>query len=198
MLVKALTLGNRVNLVGIASSIPLLYVALSNNPWWVAYGGRDGEHTFSAEVSPFNIAVQVLGKPVTVPILPYLNLAARLSILLAAVTIFAGSLLARKPWSKPLMSLRGLTLPILFLAGLFIGLNAVKQLAGVSLPLAGKSTLKYSIPYAGGRISTETLVEATLTQEYWIALAAGVLSALAKAVQNRVAGWPTPEDAAIR
>jgi hypothetical protein len=161
-------------------------------------GGMGDEFTFSAEVSPFNIAVQVLGKPVTVPILPYLNLAARLSILLAAVTIFVGSLLARKPWSKPLMSLRGLTLPILFLAGLFIGLNAVKQLAGVSLPLAGKSTLKYSIPYAGGRISTETLVEATLTQEYWIALAAGVLSALAKAVQNRVAGWPTPEDAAIR
>jgi hypothetical protein len=86
------------------------------------------------------------------------------------------------------MSLRGLTLPILFLAGLFIGLNAVKQLAGVSLPLAGKSTLQYSIPYAGGRISTETLVEATLTQEYWVALAAGVLSILAKAVQNRVAG----------
>jgi hypothetical protein len=188
MLVKALTLGNRVNLVGIASSILLLYVAVSNNPWWVAYGGLGGEHTFSAEVSPFNIAVQVLGKPVTVPILPYLNLAARLSILLAAVTIFAGSLLARKPWSKPLMSLRGLTLPILFLVGLFIGLNAVKQLAGVSLLLAGKSTLQYSIPYAGGRISTETLVEATLTQEYWVALVAGVLSVLAKAVQNKAAG----------
>jgi hypothetical protein len=186
MLVKALTLGNRVNLVGIASSIPLLYVALSNNPWWVAYGGLDGEYTFSAEVSPFNIAVQVLGKPVTVPILPYLNLAARLSISLAAVTIFAGSLLAGKPWSKPLMSLRGLTLPILFLAGLFIGLNPAKSFVGVGLPLVGKFTLEYSIPYAGGRITTETLADATLTQEYWTALAAGILSAIAKTVHGRV------------
>jgi hypothetical protein len=186
VLVKVLTLNNRFNLLGIASSLLLFYTALSNSPWWTMAGGMGDEFTFSAEVSPFNIAVQVLGKPVTVPILPYLNLAARLSILLAAVTIFIGSLLARKPWSKPLMSLRGLTLPILFLAGLFIGLNLAKSFVGVGLPLVGKFTLEYSIPYAGGRITTETLADATLTQEYWTALAAGILSAIAKTVHGRV------------
>jgi hypothetical protein len=184
--VKVLTLNNRFNLLGIASSLLLFYTALSNSPWWTMAGGMGDEFTFSAEVSPFNIAVQVLGKPVTVPILPYLNLAARLSILLAAVTIFVGSLLAGKPWSKPLMSLRGLTLPILFLAGLFIGLNLAKSFVGVGLPLVGKFTLEYSIPYAGGRIAAETLADATLTQEYWTALAAGILSAIAKTVHGRV------------
>jgi hypothetical protein len=164
VLVKVLTLNNRFNLLGISSSLLLFYTALSNSPWWTMAGGMGDEFIFSAEVSPFNIAVQVLGKPVTVPILPYLNLAARLSILLAAVTIFVGSLLARKPWSKPLMSLRGLTLPILFLAGLFIGLNLAKSFVGVGPPLVGKFTLEYSIPYAGGWIATETLAEATLTQ----------------------------------
>jgi hypothetical protein len=186
VLVKVLTLNNRFNLLGIASSLLLFYTALSNSPWWTMAGGMGDEFTFSAEVSPFNIAVQVLGKPVTVPILPYLNLAARLSILLAAVTIFVGSLLAGKPWSKPLMSLRGLTLPILFLAGLFIGLNLAKSFVGVGLPLVGKFTLEYSIPYAGGRITTETLADATLTQEYWTALAAGILSAIAKTVHGRI------------
>jgi hypothetical protein len=186
VLVKVLTLNNRFNLLGIASSLLLFYTALSNSPWWTMAGGMGDEFTFSAEVSPFNIAVQVLGKPVTVPILPYLNLAARLSILLAAVTIFVGSLLAGKPWSKPLMSLRGLTLPILFLAGLFIGLNLAKSFVGVGLPLVGKFTLEYSIPYAGGWIATETLADATLTQEYWTALAAGILSAIAKTVHGRV------------
>jgi hypothetical protein len=184
--VKVLTLNNRFNLLGIASSLLLFYTALSNSPWWTMAGGMGDGFTFSAEVSPFNIAVQVLGKPVTVPILPYLNLAARLSILLAAVTIFVGSLLAGKPWSKPLMSLRGLTLPILFLAGLFIGLNLAKSFVGVGLPLVGKFTLEYSIPYAGGRITTETLADATLTQEYWTALAAGILSAIAKTVHGRI------------
>jgi hypothetical protein len=186
VLVKVLTLNNRFNLLGIASSLLLFYTALSNSPWWTMVGGMGDEFIFSAEVSPFNIAVQVLGKPVTVPILPYLNLAARLSILLAAVTIFVGSLLAGKPWSKPLMSLRGLTLPILFLAGLFIGLNLAKSFVGVGLPLVGKFTLEYSIPYAGGRITTETLADATLTQEYWTALAAGILSAIAKTVHSRI------------
>jgi hypothetical protein len=186
VLVKFLTLNNRFNLLGIASSLLLFYTALSNSPWWTMAGGMGDGFTFSAEVSPFNIAVQVLGKPVTVPILPYLNLAARLSILLAAVTIFVGSLLARKPWSKPLMSLRGLTLPILFLAGLFIGLNLAKSFVGVGPPLVGKFTLEYSIPYAGGRITTETLADATLTQEYWTALAAGILSAIAKTVHGRI------------
>jgi hypothetical protein len=95
-------------------------------------------------------------------------------------------LLAGKPWSKPLMSLRGLTLPILFLAGLFIGLNLAKSFVGVGPPLVGKFTLEYSIPYAGGWIATETLAEATLTHEYWTALAAGILSAIAKTVHGRI------------
>jgi len=111
--VKALTLNHRFNLLGLASSFLLFYTALSNNPWWTVYGGIGDERTFSAEVSPFNISVEVLGKPATVPILFYLNMAARLSILLAAATTLSGSLVANKPRSKPLISLRGLMLPTL-------------------------------------------------------------------------------------
>ena len=59
---------------------------LSNNPWWTVYGGIGDERTLSAKVSPFNISVEVLGKPVIVPMLFYLTMAARLSILLVAAT----------------------------------------------------------------------------------------------------------------
>jgi hypothetical protein len=58
VLVKVLTLNNRFNLLGIASSLLLFYTALSNSPWWTMAGGMGDEFTFSAEVSPFNIAVQ--------------------------------------------------------------------------------------------------------------------------------------------
>jgi hypothetical protein len=189
--VKVLTLNHRFNLLGLASSFLLFYTALSNNPWWTiygAYGGIGNERTFSAEVSPFNISVEVLGKPVIVPMLFYLTMAARLSILLAAATTLSGSLLIKKPWSKPLISLRGLMLPLLFLAGLFVTLNLASSYANVSLPLIGRSTIRYTIDYGGLRIDTETAVEAALTQEYWIALTAGALSALAKAVHGRIAG----------
>jgi hypothetical protein len=115
-------------------------------------------------------------------------MAARLSILLAAVTTLSGSLLAKKPWSKPLISLRGLMLPLLFLAGLFVTLNLASSYANVSLPLIGRSTIRYTIDYGGLRIDTETAVEAALTQEYWISLTAGVLSVLAKADHGRIVG----------
>jgi hypothetical protein len=186
--VKVFTLNHRFNLLGVASSFLLFYTALSNNPWWTVYGGIGDEHTFSAKVSPFNISVEVLGKPVIVPMLFYLTMAARLSILLAAATTLSGSLLIKKPWSKPLISLRGLLLPVLFLAGLFVTLNLASSYANVSIPLIGRSTIKYIINYGGLRIGTETAVEAALTQEYWIALTAGILSALAKAVPGRIAG----------
>lgn len=184
---RLLTLNHRLNVLGLASSFLLLYTALSERPWWTVYGGIGDERTFSAEVSPFSVAVEVLGKPVTVPMLFYLNLAARLSILLAAATTLLGSLLIKKPWSKPLMSLRGLVLPILFLAGLSVSLNLAKTLAGVSVPLVGQSVIEFAMNYGGFRISTETPVTAALTQEYWIALAAGVLSALARAIHGKVA-----------
>jgi hypothetical protein len=176
------------NLLGLASSFLLFYTALSNNPWRTAYGGIGGERTFSAEVSPFNVSMEVLEKPVIVPMLFYLTMAARLNILLAAATTLLGSLLIKKPWSKPLISLRGLMLPLLFLVGLFVTLNLASSYANVSLPLIGRSTIRYTINYGGLRIDTETAVEAALTQEYWIALTAGALSVLARAVHGRIAG----------
>jgi hypothetical protein len=176
------------NLLGLASAFLLFYTVLSNNPWWTVYGGIGDERTFSAEVSPFNISVEVLGKPVLVPILFYLTMAARLSILLAAATTLLGSLLANKPWSKPLISLKGLLLPVLFLASLFVTLNLASSYANVSILLIGRSTIRYTINYGGLRIDTETAVEAALTQEYWISLTAGALSALAKALHGRMVG----------
>lgn len=185
-IIRALSLNYRVNLLGLASALLLFYTALSNKPWWTMTGGTVGEQTFLAEVSPFNIVVEILGKPVEVPILPYLNLAARLSILLAAAMIFIGSLLAMRAWSKPLMNIRGLLLPIFFLAGLYFGLSLAGSYVGVSLPLAGESTLEYMIHSGEFKIATETPVVAAFTQEYWLALAAGIVSVLGKAVHGKI------------
>lgn len=147
-----------------------------------------GAENLLANISPFNIAVEVLGKPLTVPILPYLNLAARLSIILAAATILAGSFLANESWSKPMMSVRGMMLPIIFICGLFIGLRMAGSYLDLSIPLTGEFTLKYTIQYGEFNIATETPATATITNKYWIAIAAGVISILAKALQGRMAG----------
>lgn len=114
-LIETVSLNRRVNVLGVAGALLLFYVALSNKPWWIMTGGSAEACTFSASISPFIFAVEVLGKPLTIPIIPYLNLAAKLSMLLAAATTLAGSPLAFKPWSKPMISTKGLLLPITFL-----------------------------------------------------------------------------------
>jgi hypothetical protein len=100
--------------------------------------------------------------------------------------ILIGSLLAKKPWSKPMMSARGFILPILFPCGLFIGLSLAGSYVGVNLPLTGESTLRYAIPYGELNIATETPVTAVLTEEYWIALTAGAFSVVAKVLQGKI------------
>jgi hypothetical protein len=79
-------------------------------------------------------------------------------------------------------------LPVLFPIGLFVTLNLASSYANVSIPLIGRSTIRYTINYGGLKIDTETAIEAAITQEYWIALTAGILSALAKAVHGRIVG----------
>ncbi|MEM0450428.1 MAG: hypothetical protein QXO17_02515 [Nitrososphaerota archaeon] len=107
--------------MGILGSLLLYYVALSDRPWWILRGGSTGERLFEIAVSPFAFSAELLGKPIIVPIIPYLNLAARLSVLLAASTTLIGSIFAGKKWSGPLLSLRGLTVPLVFLLGIIAG-----------------------------------------------------------------------------
>ncbi|MBC7130237.1 hypothetical protein H5T51_03310 [Candidatus Bathyarchaeota archaeon] len=185
-LVKALSLNYRVNLLGVASALLLFYVASSDKPWWTLIGGFQNIQTFSAEVSPFNVVVEILSKPVTVPIIPYLTLAARLSVILAATFLLIGSLLANKSWAKPMINVRGITFPIIFILGLFIGLSVAESYVGVSLPLTGDFTLTYSIPYEELNIIAEIPASATLTTEYWVALIAGILSVLARIIHSRI------------
>jgi hypothetical protein len=94
-----------------------------------------------------------------------------------------GSFLAEKEWSRPMIGFKGLMLPILFLVGLIISLEFVKNM-GIAVPLMGEFILRYEIPIGRG-IITETPSVAMLTSDYWIALLAGIISVLAWFFQRR-------------
>ncbi|MBO3810289.1 MAG: hypothetical protein FGF50_11955 [Candidatus Brockarchaeota archaeon] len=183
---KLLSLNYRLNVPGFIAAFMLFYIVSSDKPWWRMSGGLGEQRTFSANVSPFAVAVEILGKPVTVPIIPYLTLAARLSIILTATAMLVGSLLVKKTWSKPMMSIRGLILPILFLLGLYIGLRVAGSYIGVDLPLTGGFDLSYTIHH--GELSINVLIPtvAGFTEEYWIALTAGIVSALARVIHGKI------------
>ena len=182
---KKLTLGYRLNTLGLLAGVLLLYVTLSGKPWWTLIGGSMEEPTFLAEVSPFKVNIVILGKPVLIPILPYLNLAAMLSLLIASVGIIIGSLSASRDWSKPLISLKGLGMPLIFLVTIYLGLQAAQAYVGASIPLSGQFNLAYNIPYGDAIIISHTPSQSAITHEYWTALTTGILSLIAKIVHGR-------------
>lgn len=185
---RTLTLGYRANAIGLLAGVMLIYVALSGRPWWAIVGGAVEEPTFAAEVSPFRVSILILGKPVEVAILPYLNLAATLTFLLASARVIAGSLLLRKGWSKPLVPLTGLVMPIVFVPILWLGLRASEAYLRVVIPLIGEFNLLFSLAYDGEVVRVHVPSRAILTHEYYVALAVGALLLAAKVVQNATAG----------
>jgi len=114
-----LTLGYRLNLVGLLAGFLLGYVALSDRAWWVLVGGSFDRPAFLAQLSPFRVTLTALGEPVIIPIIPYLVLGTRLSILVVAGMMIAGSLTAAKSWSRHLFSLDSFWTPLGFLIFLF-------------------------------------------------------------------------------
>lgn len=180
--VNALTLGGRVNIVGVLSSLLLLYVCLSGKPWWVLVGGREGENMILVKLSPFTFYAEILRRPVVVPIIPYLNLAAELALTLTAVAMLAGSFVSRKPWSKPLVGLGGFFVPVVFLVGLVVSLRLTGSYLKVDIPIVGESTIIYTIESIKAQIPLSSM----LTTEYYTAVVAGALSLLAKVLHSRI------------
>lgn len=187
-LINILSLKHRVNTLGVASSLLLLYVLLSDKPWWILTGGSSGERTILVELSPFTFTMEVLGRPLTIPIAFYVNLAAKLSILLAIVTTILGSILVSKPWSKPMISVKGLILSVLFIVGVFALLQIVQLSVGLSnIPILGESIMKYAFKFEEVEVVVEIPLKSEITIHYWIALIAGVTSIPAKILQGRIA-----------
>jgi len=132
--------------------------------------------------------MEVLGRPLTIPIAFYVNLAAKLSILLAIVTTILGSILVSKPWSKPMISVKGLILSVLFIVGVFALLQIVQLSVGLSnIPILGESIMKYAFKFEEVEVVVEIPLKSEITIHYWIALIAGVTSIPAKILQGRIA-----------
>ena len=181
---RILTINYRLNVMGLIAGFFLIYIAISDKPWWILIGGSVEEHVFSAELSPFMTMITVLGRPVHLPIITYLNMGVRLSFLVAAATTILGSIFVRRSWSKKFISLAGLKTPIAFLILLFVCLEIVKIHFGITIPIIGRSTLTHKIFLTGGEITVHIPMTAKITQEYWTALIIGIPSLIAKLITS--------------
>ena len=158
----------------------MLYLALLPEPWWVARGGSGGE-AFHAYISPFTFELTMLGKPVDIPIVYWLNLASRIAFILAAVETIFASIVIYQEWFKNLISLRALWVSILFPIILTIGLAAAEDAIGLSIPIHGEALLTYNLPVQGFTIVAEIPIQTYFTPTYGLAVATGVISLMARA-----------------
>ena len=66
--------------------------------------------------------------------------------------------------------------PLGFLTFLSIGSEFLRLKFGLSIPLAGRSLMDYAFPYGEEKTLTHIPVAAEITWDYWMALAAKLLS----------------------
>ena len=181
----------KVKVVGVTSGMITVALALIGGAWWVAVGGAEGQ-AFHASISPFTFDIVILGNPLVIPVVTWINLAARIAFLLAGVQITVASLFPQKAWAKSFISLRSLWTSLVFFASIIIALQAVHSILGVAIPLHGETSLTYSLPIEGLSITAEVPTQTYFTPTFELALVSGILAIVARMIHGRLFSATTP------
>jgi hypothetical protein len=171
--------------VGVVSGVITLGLAIVGGPWWVTVGGAGGE-AFHASISPFVFDISILGSPLDIPVIYWLNVAARIAFILAGLEITVASFLIQKAWSKSFISLRALWTSLLFIISIYIGLAAVHNILGIAIPLHGEALLTYTLPVQSVPITAEVPTQTYFTTTFELALVSGILAIVARMIHGRL------------
>jgi hypothetical protein len=171
--------------VGVVSGVITLGLAIVGGPWWVTVGGAGGE-AFHASISPFAFDISILGSPLDIPVIYWLNVAARIAFILAGLEITVASFLIQKTWSKSFISLRALWTSLLFIISIYIGLAAVHNILGIAIPLHGEALLTYTLPVQSFPITAEVPTQTYFTTTFELALVSGILAIVARMIHGRL------------
>jgi len=183
----------KINWLGLACSITAAtLVALSvlyAAPWWqVAIGDGVGE----AQISPLDYKANLAGASIEIPIIWFLNLAGKLTMIACAVAMFTYSVATQKPFSKKLLGFaykKPLIILVLFAVLLVGSIYVVGDFFGINVPLMGTTTLSLSARGATVNVPIST----SLTWVFWLAVATAVLTIAAKVYDWKVLKAPSTQ-----
>lgn len=169
-----------INWPGLACSITaatlvvlsVLYAA----PWWqVTIGDGLGQ----VDISPLDYKANLAGASIEIPIIWFLNLGSKLTMLACAVAMLIYSVATQKAFSKQLLGFaykKPLLMFVLFAVMLVVSIYIVGTFVDVNVPLMGTTTLLLS---AGG-VTANVPISTSLTWVFWLAFATAVLAIAAK------------------
>ena len=184
----------RINWRGLAGGIVTIIIALTSllYPWWQL---KIGDSLVTANVSPVNTNLDVLGKSMTLPLFWAMNITGILTFLLSGIIMIVYSFLPTKAYSKTLLEFsykKPLYTLIVFMVLLLSATFVIKTFLNLNIPLAGTTNSSFTIPLV--QASTISMSISTEFQfPFWFAIAAAALSLAAKIYHNKVFSSKNPE-----
>jgi len=182
---EKLIIKGKINILGVIAAILVLAVVFMGKPWWTL---RGGEGFLEVTYSPTNIDITVLGKPINIPIIPYLTQAATIALALSAILLLVGSLIAGKSIGLSLTKVgydKPLIITIVFTAALYMLPKMIGQTLGVGVPVTGEKILTLETMIGGVKVHASIPVKAELLAEYYVAWFASVI-ALVSGIVHRL------------
>ena len=175
-----------INWPGLASSLGAATLVLLSvfyaAPWWRVV---IGEGVGLAEISPLDFRADLAGVSVEVPIVWFLNVGSKLTMVACAVVMFLYSVTPQKGFSRVLLGFaykKPLLMLGFFSVTLVVSTMYVEAYFGVYIPLMGTVTLLLS----GRGVTASVPVSTSFTWVFWLAVATTVLALVAKIYDLKV------------
>lgn len=192
MLSKKLLIAGKINILGVVASILLLIVILTSKPWWTLKGGED---FLQVTYSPLNISIVVLGRTVEIPLISYLTQSALIILVLSAIMLLVGSVIADKRIGLSLVKVgsdKPLVIVIVFTVTLAVLQKLVEQMMGIEIPLIGEKTVTLETVIDNTKIQASMLMRADIGIHYyimWIIAVIALLSGIIHRVAYKTEAW---------
>ncbi len=187
---------HRINWIGLIAGI-LMILLTFQGAWWKAVLG---EGVLKVALSPFHYDITLIGQSLTSPLVSYLILAAKISVIIGGGFLLLGSVGAKRWWGKKLVNWGAmkvfwmvLFLIIVLIIGAFLTNN---YLASLLSGMIGAGTIQVELPYligtghatiqAEGAITVSGPINVVLTRSFWMAVLTAGLGLGAKIYHKKM------------
>ncbi|MBO3832991.1 MAG: hypothetical protein FGF51_06340 [Candidatus Brockarchaeota archaeon] len=184
------------------SGVLFLIISVTGGAWWELVGGEVSKPVLYMGLSPFGFKAELLGSQIIKPspLMIALFVSERLLAILGSATIIAGSLLHGKTWSRRLLNLRPLTMPIGFGVTILISVIAITSLITRFVPLIAQvfpdlreALMPYSSQYLTLNLhplmQVDGFVKISITSrftiQFWLALLSGAFCLTGMVMRKR-------------
>lgn len=163
--------------LGIVASILIIYVSVIPDPWWYIEGGEEGT-LFLASVSPAKIFIKLFGKDLNIPAIIYGTYTFMLILVIPAILNVVGNIAAiigKRNLSRYLISIGpGITI-LVFPLLIYLASFAIQSFINIQIPVVGETYTNISLKQFGYDINVLLPIKSSLTPQYWIGFAGGIL-----------------------